>query len=208
MDHLKVPSHLQTSALTSGAHILRWRELYRQRCFFIIIGLLEWLNKERRTEASLFYQWLILTQWSSDWWTLTQRVQEDFPRGPCVGRRQILNICITPSSIHLPENEPAFSTANLLLCPSLILSFIMTTKETNQNTGFREASFIDTSRHLTPQALIFPFFHQFLLKEKLGSRNGVLWPVLGCSEFRKARAIRVNDALNTARMLCKATRFF
>lgn len=47
---------------------------------------------------------------------------------------------------------------------------------------------------LNHRFLIFPFFHKFLLKERLGSRNRVLWPVLGCSEFRKARAIKVNDA--------------
>lgn len=41
---------------------------------------------------------------------------------------------------------------------------------------------------------MFPLFHVFLLEEKLGSTNGVLWPVLRCSEFRKARAIKVNDA--------------
>lgn len=47
---------------------------------------------------------------------------------------------------------------------------------------------------LIQRLVIFPFFHILLSEEKVGQTNRVLWPVLSCSEFRKARAIKVNDA--------------
>lgn len=66
-----------------------------------------------------------------------------------MGRGQILTICVSHSSFHLLEKEPAFS--NLLPCPFPTPGLLKPLK-TNQNIVFREASFMGIPSHLNPQA--------------------------------------------------------
>lgn len=96
---------------------------------------------------------------------------------------QILNISIIPSSVHVPRDETVFTMATGL----------RPTKETVKILVLKKPSLLLYLDTLNQTLLFFPFVHIFLLM-KLGSRNAVLWPVLGRSEFRKARAIKVNDA--------------
>lgn len=118
--------------------------------FHIIIGLLEQLTKEKRAKASIFYQWLISNQWSSNWWTLTQRVQEDFPGETSIGMRQILNNCITHCSIHLLDNGPALNTANLLLYPAPAPLLLWPLKRQIKILVSEKPPLLITSSHLKP----------------------------------------------------------
>lgn len=68
-----------------------------------------------------------------------------------MGMGQILIIYVTHSSIHLVEEEPTFNMANLLLHPPPA-PVLLKPPEINQNIVFGEASFIDISSHLNPQA--------------------------------------------------------
>lgn len=110
-----------------------------------------------------------------------------------MGMGQILVIYVTHSSVHLVEEEPAFNMANLLLHPSPTPVLLKPPRLIKILFSEKPPSLIYQVT-LTHRLVIFPFFHIFLLEEKVGHTNRVLWPVLSCSEFRKARAIKVNDA--------------
>lgn len=106
---------------------------------------------------------------------------------------QIFNISLTHSSIHLLENELAFNRAHLLY-PSPTPFLLGPLKRQIKILFLEKPSLLLSQVIWNCRLLIFLFFHIFLLEEQLGNRNRVLWPELRCSEFRKARAIKVNDA--------------
>lgn len=192
---LKMLTYLPATALPAGSSHVRCQESFRGSIasLHLIMGLLEWLNRkggQRPPLLSVTHLKSVAFKLVNPYPVGTRRLSEGNPHKDGTDGQ----LYITHSSIHLPRmgQHSVQPISFFTHPPPLVLLWPLESQiKTLVSEKLPLLIYQNTSNH---RLFIFPFLHIFLLNGKLSSRRTILWSVLGCSEFRKAKPVKVNDA--------------